>query len=215
MLSKHQTQVELCRQTKVETESFLKIHLGIGISKGDRMDYAIQKSVELGVQRITPLLTDHCVVRLDPPKAENRVQHWQRIAQSACEQSGRSRVPDIDPPTDLIDWISNPSGLKLFLDPEKRGRLRASLHRHPPEFQFFQDPKVAFHRRNARFSCSMTFLASNLGPESFAARQRPWQSSRLPKHSGETGADLSNQSRKLVNWRGSFKFAALRWAMAS
>lgn len=164
VLSKDQTQVELCRQTKVETESFLKIHLGIGISKGDRMDYAIQKSVELGVQRITPLLTDHCVVRLDPPKAENRVQHWQRIAQSACEQSGRSRVPDIDPPTDLIDWISNPSGLKLFLDPGETRTLKSLPPPAPTGVSILSGPEGGFSSKERALFVQHDFLGVQLGP---------------------------------------------------
>ena len=73
------------------TESTLRIHLVQGISRGERMDFVVQKATELGVERITPVLTDHGTVRLDAARAAKRRDHWQRVARSACEQSGRTR----------------------------------------------------------------------------------------------------------------------------
>ena len=63
----------------------MRTHLGLGIARGERMDYALQKAVELGVSRITPLFTEHCVVRLDEDRRDSRRQHWWRIVLSACE----------------------------------------------------------------------------------------------------------------------------------
>lgn len=80
------------------TESNLSIHLGLGISKGERMDYAIQKAVELGVTEITPLFTEYCVVNLDIKRIEKRLAHWHGIIVSACEQSGRSVLPILNTP---------------------------------------------------------------------------------------------------------------------
>ena len=87
--------VELLIGTPVETrsESSLKVHLVQGISRGERMDFVVQKATELGVKRITPVLTAHGVVRLDEARGRKRRDHWQRVAESACEQSGRTRPP--------------------------------------------------------------------------------------------------------------------------
>ncbi len=89
------------------TESALKIHLVQGISRGERMDFVVQKATELGVKRITPVLTEYGVVKLDAARAEKRRDHWQSIATSACEQSGRTRLPLVDAPVPLRDWFGS------------------------------------------------------------------------------------------------------------
>ena len=90
---------------EAKTESALKIHLVQGISRGERMDFVVQKATELGVKRISPVLTEYGVVKLDAARAEKRRDHWQSVAASACEQSGRTRVPLIDAPMSLKDWV--------------------------------------------------------------------------------------------------------------
>lgn len=85
----------------------LPIHLGIGISKGERMDFAIQKAVELGVAEITPLFTERCVVRLDAQRLSKRLEHWHGVLVAACEQSGRRRLPALHPAASLDDWLGN------------------------------------------------------------------------------------------------------------
>lgn len=100
------------------SESPLNLHLGQVISRGDRMEFTIQKSVELGVNTITPLFSDRCGVKLNGERLEKKIQQWQKIVISACEQSGRSQVPVVRPAMDLHDWCSEPtSALKLNLHP--------------------------------------------------------------------------------------------------
>ncbi|SDS83268.1 16S rRNA (uracil1498-N3)-methyltransferase [Halopseudomonas sabulinigri] len=97
-------------------ESPLQTHLGQAMSRGERMDWAIQKAVELGVNQITPLFTERCEVKLQGERADKRQAHWQQVAVSACEQCGRSVVPAINPPTSLHDWLpALTSDLKLVL----------------------------------------------------------------------------------------------------
>ena len=86
-------------------ESSLKVHLVQSISRGERMDFVIQKATELGVKRISPVVSEYGVVKLDTKRAAKRRNHWQGIAESACEQSGRTRPPLIDPPSDLNTWF--------------------------------------------------------------------------------------------------------------
>lgn len=93
----------------------LQLHLGIGISRGERMDFAIQKSVELGVSAITPLFTTRSMVQLKTKRREKRLVHWQGIIRSACEQSGRSLLPQLHFPSSLPEWLSaHPGGLMLY-----------------------------------------------------------------------------------------------------
>lgn len=99
-------------------ESPLSIHLGQGVSRGDKMDYTIQKSVELGVTEITPLFTERCGVKLNGERLEKKWQQWQKIAISACEQSGRNTVPTVHRPIDITAWLKqNSNELKITLFP--------------------------------------------------------------------------------------------------
>jgi len=102
--------IKLLHVVNANTESPLQLHVGLGISKGERMDYAIQKLVETGVQRITPLLTEYTVVKLDNKRQQSRRQHWQGIIVSACEQCGRSSLPTLHDASDCMMPVKYPSG---------------------------------------------------------------------------------------------------------
>lgn len=104
-IDKHEVLLLLGESVDANTESPLKIHLVQGVSRGERMDLVVQKATELGVKRITPVLTEYGVVKLDADRAEKRRAHWQNIATSACEQSGRTRIPLIDTPLTLKHWF--------------------------------------------------------------------------------------------------------------
>ncbi len=99
-------------------ESPLTVHLGQAISKGDRMDYAIQKAVELGVAAITPLYVERGDVRLKGEREAKKLAHWQGVAVSACEQCGRASVPRVHPPQTLDAWLAaRDERLRLVLHP--------------------------------------------------------------------------------------------------
>lgn len=98
-------------------ESPLHITLGLGIARGDRMDLSVQKAVELGVNQMTPLLTERCVVQFKGEKKPQRWLHWQKIVQHAAEQSGRTTLPGLADIQALADWVGCQQGLKVFLDP--------------------------------------------------------------------------------------------------
>ncbi len=101
--------VEVLSQQKNESESSLDLTLAQGIAKGEKMDFLIQKAVELGVSRIIPMQTEHCVVRLKAEKVAKRINHWQKIANYACGQSGRSVIVDISLPLTLTELLNKPN----------------------------------------------------------------------------------------------------------
>ena len=110
----------------IDRESPLAIVLGIAVSRGDRVDWIVQKATELGVAQIAPLLTARGL-NLPAERREKKRGHWQRIAESACEQCGRNRIPDIARPQPLPDWLDAvDSPLRLVLDP--RGEPQALPH---------------------------------------------------------------------------------------
>lgn len=100
-VGKRQVRVSIETLFDGQPESPLAIHLGQGLSRGERMDWAIQKATELGAKEITPLLTERCEVRLSDERADKRVAHWRQIAISAAEQCGRSVLPVIHAPQPL------------------------------------------------------------------------------------------------------------------
>ena len=124
-LEKKRVAVTVQAQQDNPVESPVKIHLGQGISRGDRMDFAIQKAVELGVTEITPLFTERCGVKLDGERLAKRTEQWQKIAISACEQSGRSIVPVVHPAINLSQWLAQPTKeLKLTLHPRASDTIK-------------------------------------------------------------------------------------------
>lgn len=99
-----------------DNESPLHIHLGVAVSRGERMDWIVQKSTELGVAAITPLSTEHTGVRLTGERAQKKIQHWRQIAISACEQCDRNRPPEIHALQPLEQWLAaTPTAERKFV----------------------------------------------------------------------------------------------------
>jgi 16S rRNA (uracil1498-N3)-methyltransferase len=102
----------------VDTESPLAITLAQGIARGEKMDLILQKATELGVVRVAPVVTERTEVKLDAERADKRAAHWRGVLASACEQSGRTKLPELQPPRSLGDFLAaESSALKLVLDP--------------------------------------------------------------------------------------------------
>lgn len=120
-IGKRHAQCHITAQRQPENESPLKITLVQAISSGERMDFTLQKSVELGVHAIQPIISERCVVRLSGERADKRVQRWQDIAIAACEQSGRSIVPTVQPIVSFADYLRQM--------PRHEPHLMMSLHR--------------------------------------------------------------------------------------
>jgi 16S rRNA (uracil1498-N3)-methyltransferase len=113
-------QVTVAMAAHTERESPLAVTLVQCLPRGDRMDFIVQKATELGVRRIIPVLSQRSVVRLDERQALAKVDHWRAVAAGACEQCGRNRLPDIDTPHKLLDYLgeSPVNRIRLVLEPE-------------------------------------------------------------------------------------------------
>ena len=124
-IQKGEVTVKITGVTNVERESPLKVTLVQAISSGDRMEFTLQKSVELGITAIQPIAAERSVVKLSGERAEKRVDHWQNIVNSACEQCGRATVPHVAPIMTLTDWLGlrHEFALKLLLSPTAENTL--------------------------------------------------------------------------------------------
>ena len=151
---------------ETDTESSLKVHLVQGISRSERMDFVVQKATELGVKRITPVLTEYGVVKLDDKRADKRREHWQKVAISACEQSGRVRPPLIDAPLVLKTWFGQKPGdadVDLILQP---GAPIALVSIDPPRTKLciLAGPEGGFSPVEYEDAGVAGFTAVSLGP---------------------------------------------------
>jgi 16S rRNA (uracil1498-N3)-methyltransferase len=148
----------------VNRESSRAIHLAQAISKGERMEFVMQKAVELGVVSITPLITTHCVVRLDAERLAKKQAQWQNIAISACEQSGRNQLPIIHSPRALDDFLQNCQSTHRFvLYPEAQKSWR--------DYDFFAGdisliigPEGGLSEEESTSALHHFFLPLQLGP---------------------------------------------------
>lgn len=118
-MSKSEVSVKVKSVSANTCESPLNITLIQAISSGDRMDFTIQKAVELGVTAIQPISSQRSVVKLSGERAEKRREHWQNVVISACEQCGRAIVPEVRPATSLAQWLgqSETAALRIILSP--------------------------------------------------------------------------------------------------
>jgi 16S rRNA (uracil1498-N3)-methyltransferase len=143
-------------------ESPLQVILGLGISRGDRMDLSVQKAVELGVNQITPLLTERCVVQFKGEKKPQRLLHWQKIVQHAAEQSGRTLLPELFEIEQLNNWIGGQQGLKVFLDPYAETSL-AELQPENMKVTLLTGPEGGFADQEREASQAAGFIPVRLG----------------------------------------------------
>lgn len=124
-IGKRETQAEITARRRIDNESPLRITLLQGIARGEKMDWIVQKATELGVARILPVASERSDVRLDEARAHKRHAHWQEIAISACEQSGRAVLPELLPTQPLASATRRCDGAGFILDPASGASIKS------------------------------------------------------------------------------------------
>ncbi|MCH9827961.1 MAG: 16S rRNA (uracil(1498)-N(3))-methyltransferase [Gammaproteobacteria bacterium] len=163
-VTKRAAQAEILESIPRNNESKLSLTLVQGVSKGERMDWAIQKAVELGVARIAPVITERCNVKLDAERWDRKLDHWRGVVISACEQSGRARVPELDGVMPLRDWLSRPRRpLALVLDPIAE-RTLDSFVGEPPAAELLIGPEGGLSDQEVALAAQAGFDRLKLGP---------------------------------------------------
>ena len=149
----------------VERESGLNIQLVQGLSSGDRMDITLQKAVELGVTTIQPVSTERSVVKLKDERAQRRLEHWQNLVISACEQSGRNRVPEVLPLLDFPSWLAQlpmAAEVRVLLSPSARMQLKELPV--PTDMTLLIGPEGGLSAVEMQLAQSRGFQPVRLGP---------------------------------------------------
>lgn len=160
--------VLLHAESSPRRESPLRVVLAQGISSGERMDLTIQKSVELGVAAIQPLVMRRTIVKLAGEKLARRRAHWQAVAISACEQCGRNAVPEVGAIQDFADWLKgpwlqDPGAAGLLLDPEAMAGL-GGLPAPAGPVTLLAGPEGGFDGFERDAALRAGFVATRLGP---------------------------------------------------
>lgn len=163
-IEKKQATVIILEKIEQSVESPLLIHLGQALTRSAKMDWIIQKSVELGVTSITPLITTHCAIKINKDVFAQRLLHWKQVIISACEQCGRNSLPTILPPSSLSDWLQLDKGLfGLVCDPNAKQTL-ASLAQKPTELRLLIGPEGGLSEEEIKLAIAEKFYSISLGP---------------------------------------------------
>ena len=139
----------------------LKIHLGQGISRGDRMDYAIQKAVELGVHEITPVITQFSQLKADEKQIAKKLLHWEGIIIAAAEQSGRCVIPTLHPPRPFAQWMAQPAEHKFICHPTAQAH---HLKKETQSVRVAIGPEGGFHENEVQLAQTHQASVLSLGP---------------------------------------------------
>lgn len=171
-IDKKTVHVDIVNFHPQDRESPLDIYLAQGIARGEKMDFIVQKAVELGVKKIIPLITERCNVRLDQEREEKRLLHWRAVAISACEQSGRNRIPDVSAPMALVDWLPQAKADKCFiLAPHAETKL--SETNKPASIALLIGSEGGLSEKEIDLACQHHFIPLNLGPRILRTETAP------------------------------------------
>lgn len=161
-----QTTVKLGQEIPRSTESPLQLELLQVVSRGDRMDFTIQKAVELGISRILPLTSERCGVKLDAERAAKKIDSFQKIAIAACEQCGRNVVPPVAPLQSLSDFLrtqpTEDGFINLTLDPRAQAKLTALPA--TGRYRILIGPEGGFTPEEVAATAAAGFVGVTLGP---------------------------------------------------
>ncbi len=172
-IDKRQVTVKVTHHNTKEIESPLNITLVQGISRGERMDYTIQKAVELGVTRIVPLKTRRCIVKLDEIRAKKKIKHWQKIIVSACEQCGRNQIPTIENITSFEKWLAEQhQAFNLILDPTATLKI-TELKKPSIAINLFVGPEGGFDDKELILAQTHQYTCIRLGPRILRTETAP------------------------------------------
>ncbi len=168
--------VTLEEETTPNNESPLVIHLGLAISKGERMDWALQKATELGVTEISPLITERVDVKLDKDRQQKKLDHWQQVVISACEQSGRVKVPVVNEQQELSKWLESEQSEEKYvfaLDGENNFNHNEMSKNKPSSVSLLIGPEGGLTEDEIQYSKQKGFKPVCLGPRVLRTETAP------------------------------------------
>jgi 16S rRNA (uracil1498-N3)-methyltransferase len=172
-VSKKSVIISIASLVATKCESPLFTELAIGVSKGDRMDWIVQKATELGVSKISPLTTERSELKLNAERWEKKLNHWREIIISACEQCGRNRLPELVSPLPLVDFLrANSTECKLILSPDDCG-FDINKIASPSAVSVLIGPEGGFSTDEVDQAIQARFVSWTLGPRILRTETAP------------------------------------------
>lgn len=172
-ISKKRVSVRTGEPERRDTESPLAIHLGIALSRGERMDWVVQKATELGVARISPLFTERVEVKLSGDRATKKIRHWEQVAISACEQCGRNTLPAIAPPQALDTWLETTEASRRFVLHHRALQTGCGSARAPASVALLIGPEGGLGDAEIQRAEQAGYAALRLGPRVLRTETAP------------------------------------------
>ncbi len=171
-MRRQQVQVAVAARREVSRELMRHVTLALAVPHGDRMDALVEKATELGVVRICPLISERSVLRVADQRAERKREHWQAVAVAACEQSGRTHVPEVQALASLSDWLveARVGGERWLLSPTATAGLPAQA---PDRLTVLSGPEGGFSADEEAAALAAGFGARSLGPRILRADTAP------------------------------------------
>ena len=171
-IEKDRVEVKVGAWRDVDVESCVPVGLVQGLPEADKMDWVIQKAVELGVAWVQPIVCDRSVVRLSGERAARREAHWRRVAVAACEQSGRNRIPEVRPTLGFQSWIAAPADVPRWML-EPGGTSIAAMPRPERAFELVVGPEGGLSERERDLALSQGCQGVALGPRVLRTETAP------------------------------------------
>ena len=176
-VEKKKLKINIISKVENHSESQTKITLIQSLSTNEKMDWIIQKATELGVNQIIPIYSTRSIIKLDSTRADKKLIHWQQVLISACEQSGRSRIPQIYKPTNFIQALENPElnekTLKLILAPNGQASLENLGPLNNKEIILLIGPEGGFSEEELKLANDYKFTSLKLGPRTLRTETAP------------------------------------------
>jgi 16S rRNA (uracil1498-N3)-methyltransferase len=172
-INKKNVSIVLGEFTQENRESPLQLELAIGISRGERMDWVLQKATELGVTRIIPLLTERTEVKLDQDRQEKKLQHWQQIIISACEQSQRNLLPELTRPQSITDYLNYTKSEFKFVLHHRDSKSLPTTDKTPQTVSLLIGPEGGLSETEIDLSINKGFKPLTLGPRVLRTETAP------------------------------------------
>ena len=167
-MGRSNVRVEVGAHNAVEREAARAVHLVVGITANDRMDWLVEKATELGAASITPLLAERSVLKLKGERGEKKRAHWQAIAIAACEQCGRNRVPPVHEALDLRAWLAGPGraapAQRLLLSLRSGSALLKQRAMDAGSAVFLSGPEGGLSPAEEAAALAQGFVPVGLGP---------------------------------------------------
>jgi 16S rRNA (uracil1498-N3)-methyltransferase len=176
-ITKRQVEVSIKSKKSIENESNIRVTLLQSLTSSEKMDLIIQKTTELGITEIQPIVCERSIVKIKNEKIEKKILHWRQVSIAACEQCGRAEIPIIHKPVNIIKYLDkveeSDKGTKIILSPQAAESLDSNIHKTKKDIKVLIGPEGDFTEEELDYSIQKGFLPIKIGPRILRTETAP------------------------------------------